>query len=1164
MPLTWRVTWNSGLGNPANVWMAAPDIIAFSVSDPPIIPGNFETGTFSGNAYDTWFLRNNPIGGASEYCTPIGINRTEVRYSDKPNPAGYINRMALRTQANYSITGAGQTISAVYYRDEANGQGETAGTGQNLMITSLHTVYLKLTGLPTQGSTITITNTTAGIDPLVFVYNDKVTRAGGIQINQAGMRADDALKYGYLAARIPGGANNGTVNFASTYGLTSFQILDASKGTVFTGSIVQRVSSAATTGEGYDSGLDIADWGQGWTITAINKATNTVTCPGHGLAPTDKVRFLGVNGLTVSNAPALESPPSALAGSLWIAPTVTAVSGDDVTISAAMSGFAGTFNPAPAYSTALGGVSNKIFKCFNTNRAGTYVYGLDFSSWTPSADGIYYVYIPGYGISDPIHIDTDIWKKTAATFHEGTYNLRLGMAVSASNGYSRGVALADGVNGCLNYESKLVAMFSSEGASAIVPTGMLSSDAMVSGLGAYFDAGTLMLSGLTCSGTTATATTITPHGITVGRAFCMQTRGCTPAGYNLLANDIIGANHATATGASTFTYPVASTLATASVAGYARTGQITTVRTGGRPGHQDAGDNDDLAVDHYPGWKTLAMVFRNLPKPARFTPFTVPLSSAVLNPALFPPGPNTSGGTDDLPPLFHEMFWYSEAYRLTQEADGSIWGGYGVGHFTAQVANYPETIDKYRGTDAGGNLLGQTVMGFAYARDHFTTFLYAGYAAQLAQIAYDYSLTTLGDTYKASAIAAYAWADTLAVSPTVNDAYYKGVLDLKNKAQWTEAQYQNVMYQLNGWNGAALGRAILAKFDAAGSLYRLLGATSGQTPYGNFIEQSMCYLAPTATIGSGYAVGDIITLTTGTGGTGTYTNPVRILVTTVDGSGGITGRVIMNTGQYTVTPTNPVAQNSTTGAGSGATFTLTFIGLYTQVKNTIGDSEYAMTPGNNATVKNRFRTTYENTLATVGLASTLPYQGMYLGLSGANTSGGMIMGFATQALVAHMHYVGVSGVNSTTAASPYLKVMQAQCAFTMGANLANKAYVTGVGPRPYKCMLHEESYRYGKPAPPGFSPFGHFSWASSNMHNNFSGSTAGADGPANWIADNVTGTYESNPTPGSAKMWTPWRGASSYWEWAPENCGIIFNSEFVQVSQLYSIAVQLYLHGWDK
>lgn len=73
-----------------------------------------------------------------------------------------------------------------------------------------------------------------------------------------------------------------------------------------------------------------------------------------------------------------------------------------------------------------------------------------------------------------------------------------------------------------------------------------------------------------------------------------------------------------------------------------------------------------------------------------------------------------------------------------------------------------------------------------------------------------------------------------------------------------------------------------------------------------------------AAAGSGYAVDDTITLTGGT-----FTTATVLTVTSVSG-GAVTGVSITTPGDYSVIPTDPVAQGSTSGSGTGATFNLTY------------------------------------------------------------------------------------------------------------------------------------------------------------------------------------------------------------------------------------------------
>ena len=78
--------------------------------------------------------------------------------------------------------------------------------------------------------------------------------------------------------------------------------------------------------------------------------------------------------------------------------------------------------------------------------------------------------------------------------------------------------------------------------------------------------------------------------------------------------------------------------------------------------------------------------------------------------------------------------------------------------------------------------------------------------------------------------------------------------------------------------------------------------------------------------GTGHAVGDIITLAT-TGGTVVFAP--RIRVDAVNGGGLITACSIVSGGSIRIDPTtNPITQASTTGVGTGATFTVTY-GLMT-------------------------------------------------------------------------------------------------------------------------------------------------------------------------------------------------------------------------------------------
>lgn len=1144
-----------------NVWMEAPDVITLRVDDPPVIKGNIASGDYSSKTYGVWSQNTNPLTGNLEWGAPVGLTKNEMRFSDKVDPTPPYDKMKLRTLANYTISGGGSvTITNVYYRDETYDQGfshSSSGGGINCHITpQRHTVYLKLSAVPTQNSPIIINNTAAGVGPLTLNFNDKTTRAGGIQVNHVGQRPDDAFKYAYLAVRFPKGPNNGTVNFmAAPYNFTNFQVLDSNKTSVFSGPIVQRCGAGAAAGEGFDAGIDVADLAQGWAITDISKAAQAlVTAPGHTLVANDKVRFFGINGMTQ-----LEDPP-AIFGNLWTGVSVILpITANSFTINLNTTGF-GTFTNTTLLNEALGGVNNKVFKCFNTNRAGTYVFGMDFSTFVPTTGGTFYIYIPGYGISDPFLLKSDAWAQAAGQIHSGWYSQRLSDAVTNPSGYSRGVALRDGTNGVTNYRSTLPARLSHESAYAIKPTGV--ANYIGTHLGAFADVGTLTLTSITTTGTTATATCSAPiPGVTVGQTIAVQVQDTVPAGYT----QGIG-SPAIVASATTFTYTVASGLAAATTPGYARTGFVTNVRQPGRVGPQDAGDCDEPGTDHFPGWKFFAMVFRACPKPGRVTPYAVPLSSSVLG--------SLYAGTDAAPPVFHELFYYGDVYRVNQMPDGSVWGGHNIGAiksdntFGSMIAPYPESIDKYRGTDAGGPLTGQKVHAFIYARDHVTTFLYACFAAQLAGIAYDYGYTTLGDTYKASAISAYAWSDGMFKDPAVNDAYYKGVLNLRTKCGWTETQYQDLMRQFNGnfVGGVYAAWAFMAKADAAGALFRLLGGTGGTgTPYGNVFTHSYCSAVTIVNGGAGHAVNDIVTLTGNAG----MVNPIRVLVTAVS-AGVITTAIIMNQGQFASPfPGNPNAQTSTTGTGTGATFNCTYLVAYAQLSGQtnapVGCYEYSMGVGANAAAVDYMQTHPANTQPAFGMSATIPYQGMYIGA--ATTAGGSQPIGPVAQVCSHLADAQRNGVTAAKS-SPYLKLMQAGLSWIFGSNFKNKAYITGMGPRPFVNLLHEDSFKLAKPPPFGINPVGYWGYSTSaGMGSSFGGSlsgTAGLDNTSYAITDNCSGQFETGVAyNGSWRMHYPWRGASGYWEWSPEHRYIIYISEFTQLSNLQLWAMTLYVSGWD-
>jgi hypothetical protein len=84
------------------------------------------------------------------------------------------------------------------------------------------------------------------------------------------------------------------------------------------------------------------------------------------------------------------------------------------------------------------------------------------------------------------------------------------------------------------------------------------------------------------------------------------------------------------------------------------------------------------------------------------------------------------------------------------------------------------------------------------------------------------------------------------------------------------------------------------------------------------VINSIATVATVSAGGTGYAVGNTIILTGGT-----FSTPVTLTVATLSGSA-VATVTITNAGVYSSVPSNPVAQGSTSGGGSGATFNVTW------------------------------------------------------------------------------------------------------------------------------------------------------------------------------------------------------------------------------------------------
>lgn len=129
-------------------------------------------------------------------------------------------------------------------------------------------------------------------------------------------------------------------------------------------------------------------------------------------------------------------------------------------------------------------------------------------------------------------------------------------------------------------------------------------------------------------------------------------------------------------------------------------------------------------------------------------------------------------------------------------------------------------------------------------------------------------------------------------------------------------------------SGSVSAPGITFNSDATAGLYLNSTGIVGLVAksLGILINSSIYQVSAAAvqTGGSGYVVGDTITLTGGTA-----LNQAVLTVATLSGSAVATVTVTYP-GNYTVKPSDPVAQGSTSGIGTGATFNMTWTTQYTR------------------------------------------------------------------------------------------------------------------------------------------------------------------------------------------------------------------------------------------
>lgn len=440
------------------ITMAAPDIICVEVRDPPPTRMPLVTlGSADAGAYHTWLSRTNPHTSATDLAFVVGPEKKHLRFQDA-RATEYLDRDAADVAGDYSITG-GYTVEAVYRKsipyDQAFSAGnQAAGAMARIGAVSMqHFLFLHLDANLSEGSYTIDYPAGTGLANSDFTFDAKTTRCSSIRATQVGHRRDDAVKLAYLAVWIPGAVTEGQIEFATTYGLSTFRIIDANGVSHFTGSIALRLGPTTNepAGDGAGSGVRyVSTTTAPIAISAISKANpGVLTSTAHGLSNGDIVRLRGIAGMTQ------------LEGQLV---KVTNKADDTFELYTTADAAIDT----SAFGTFTSGIyvsryENKIHKTHVANRAGTYVYGLDYSAWVPSRFGLYRIHIPGLGVSDEFRIDDAVWHTVASYVSKGAYHQRSGLALDGRFGYTRPAAMKNGATPSPTIvKSKLPAAFWNE------------------------------------------------------------------------------------------------------------------------------------------------------------------------------------------------------------------------------------------------------------------------------------------------------------------------------------------------------------------------------------------------------------------------------------------------------------------------------------------------------------------------------------------------------------------------------------------------------------------------------------------------------------------------------------------------------------------------------
>jgi endoglucanase len=418
-----------------------PDLIRVELREPAVgHRGATHVGPGAGTA-GSWVNWNGTWG------LPIGPGNAWLKLEDIRNTV-FLDRAIADDPQAYGLSG-GRNIRAVYRKSIPWDWGECYGDKgivTSKTVSMRHLLYLHLDGdLPpgehrlTFPSKIVLSPDGAyDIAPITFAFDDGSTRCAAIKCNQVGFAPRDNMKYAFLAEWVPGYGEEGQTNYSFVRG---WHLIDESGSTAWSSPSPPELRVTPDAVED-GSAIDPNDVRLTSTTKPVRKLTGytiggpcIVSYEGPALAEGTIIRFENIH--VASGAPSPLNCEQNLARNF--AAASPGMDGPGTFLLMKLDAKTGA--PTEPYTAKSGEEWSEGGTIYETNypnnRAGTYVYGLDFSSFVPETSGTFRIKIPGLGVSHPFRIDNAVWHDVAAMMAAGEYSHRHAIDLDDRFGYPR-------------------------------------------------------------------------------------------------------------------------------------------------------------------------------------------------------------------------------------------------------------------------------------------------------------------------------------------------------------------------------------------------------------------------------------------------------------------------------------------------------------------------------------------------------------------------------------------------------------------------------------------------------------------------------------------------------------------------------------------------------